>query len=508
MKKSVKDSHTAEASGKMEKVEIPVKKRKKNSFLPWSFTFLIVIATVLVIGYGSVKEVAEPVVPAKKLTNVEVMTVKTEEFIESLTLPAIIKADRVATLKPEFTGILERWFFKEGAQVEMNAVIAEIDTESLRLNKEELEAALKSASQNVTLGNIRKESAEVSLTNIRKNTKLEEIALDSAKSEHKLAKKQFGRIRKLSKQKLSTPSQLDDAQNTLTQSELSVFRAQQNLISARLRIQLAELAIKEAKTSIELAEAKIAELEASINLLEYKIGKGKLRAPFSGRLEEHLVQPGEMVSPGDPLANIYDLKFLRVTINVPDRYVAFLDSANEGTKLFIKMSMPGAQQRIRAKLIIPGLPKLTGGTESGIELDAQIARIAQSSDSESNTFRVELRLPNPKGALKHGIIVRSKIEYLYYPDAVIIPVKAIQVTDTGPRVLVAEKTDDAQVVRTREIEPISIYGSNLLIRSGLTRGERLVVAGWKGLVGGEKVNILMEDGNFIKPATGKKEEDK
>jgi len=508
MKKSVQDSHTAEAFWKNGKAAAPANKEKKSSLIPWSFTILIVIAILLVIGYGSVRETAEPVVSAKKLTNVEVMTVKTEEFIESLTLPAIIKADRVATLKPEFEGILERWFFPEGAQVEMDDVIAEIDTESLRLNHEELEAAMKTASQNVTLGNIKKESAEVNLTNIRKNSKLEEFELESAKSEHKLAQKQFERIRKLSKQKLSTPSLLDDAQNTLTQSELAVFRAKQNLISAHLRIQLAKLAIKEAGTGVELAEARIAELEASINLLEYKIEKGKLRAPFSGRLEEHLVQPGEMVSPGDPLASIYDLKFLRVTINVPDRYVTFLDSANEGTKLFIKMNMPGAEQRIRAKLIIPGLPKLTGGTESGIELDAQIARIAQSSDPESNTFRVELRLPNPKEALKHGIIVRSKIEYLFYPDAVIIPVKAIQVTDAGPRVLVAEETDGAQVVRTRDIEPISIQGSNLLIRSGLIRGEHLIVAGWKGLVGGEKVNILVEDGNFVKPATGKKEEDK
>ena len=507
MKKSIKDSHTAEAPGEIEKAEAPVKKGKKSSVIPWSFTILIVITTILVIGYGSVKEVAEPVVSEKKLTNVEVITVKTEEFIESLTLPAIIKADRVATLKPEFTGILKKWFFPEGGRVEIDDIIAEIDTESLRLNKEELEAALKTASQNVTLGKIRKESAEVNLTNIRKNTKLEEIALDSAKSEHKLAQKQFERIRKLSKQKLSTPSLLDNAQNTLTQSELTIFRAKQNLISAGLRIQLAELAIKEAISGVELAEAKIAELEASINLLEYKIEKGKLRAPFSGRLEEYLVQPGEMVSPGDPLANIYDLKFLRVTINVPDRYVAFLDSANEGAKLFIKMNMPGAEQRIRAKLIIPGLPKLTGGTEAGIELDAQIARIAQSSDPESNTFSVELRLPNPMDALKHGIIVRSKIEYLFYPDAVIIPVKAIQVTDAGPRVLVVEKTDGAWIVRTRNIEPISIHGSNLLIKSGLTRGERLIVAGWKGLVGGETVNILVEDGNFVKPATGKKEKD-
>jgi len=433
------------------------------------------------------------------MPNIEVQTVTTQEFVESLTLPAIITADRVALLRPEFTGILERWFFPEGARVEIGDVIAEIDTKGLRLNLEELYAALKTASKNVSLSKIRRKNAEVSLANTRKNMELQETALKSANATLSLAKKQFDRTKKLAEGKIVTGSRLDDAQNTLTQATFGVTRAEQNLNSAQLNIRSAELASKEAKAGIELAEARIVELEASIDLLEYQIEKGKLKAPFSGRLEEHIVQPGEMVSPNAPVVGIYDLSYLRATINVPDRYVAFLDSNNEGTKQFIKLNMPGAQQRIRATLIIQGLPKLTGGTEAGIKLDAEIARIAQSSDPESNTFKVELRLANPGNALKHGIIARSKIEYLFYSDAIIIPVKAVQVTDEGPRVLVVNEKAGHHVVSIRDINPISIHGSRVFIRGGLSKGDRLVIAGWKGLVGGERVNILVEDGNFIKP---------
>ncbi len=474
--------------------------KKSKPILPWIFTIVIVLGIIVVIVYGNVREKEEPTVVSKKLTNVEVLTINTEEFVESLTLPAIISAARVARLRPELTGILERWFFPEGAQVQMGDVIADIDTKSLRLNLEKLDAALKTASKNVTLSNIRRENTEVNLANIRKTSELQEISLESAKATLKLAKKQFDRNKNLAKQKIVTTSTLDDAQNNLTQAQLGVTRAEANLNSAKLNIRSAELASKEAKAGIELSEARIVELEASIDLLEYQIEKGKLKAPFSGRLEEHLVQPGEMVSPNAPIVSLYDLQYLRATINVPDRYVAFLDSDNKGTKQFIKLNMPGAQQRIKATLIIPGLPKLTGGTESGIELDADISRIAQSSDPESNTFRVVLRLPNPGNALKHGIIARSKIEYLYYPDAVIIPIKAVQVTDAGPRVLVVDEKNGAQVVSIRDINPISIHGSKIFIKGGLKKGDRLVLAGWKGLVGGEKVNVLVEDGNFIKPA--------
>ncbi len=480
-------------------------KKKKKSFLPWVFTLIIVLGIVGVIVYGNVRENVKPIIAEKKLTNVEVLTVKTKEFTESLTLPAIITANRVAGLKSEFSGILERWFFPEGGKVEIGDVIAEINTKGLRLNLEELYAALKTASKNVTLSNIRKENTEINLTNIQKNLKLQEISLESANATLTLAKKQYDRIKKLAKQKIVTSSKLDDSQNAFTQAKLGVTRVEQNLNSAKLNIRSAEIASKEAVAEIELSEARMVELEASIDLLEYQIEKGKLKAPFSGRLEEHLVQPGEMVSSNITIVNIYDLHYLRATINIPDRYVAFLDSNNEGVKQFIRLKMPGAEQRIKAKLIIPGLPKLTGGTESGIELNADIARIAQSSDPESNTFKVELRLVNPGNVLKHGLIARSKIEYLYYPNAIIIPVKAVQVTDVGPRVLVVNEKDGAQIVTIRDINPISIHGSNIFIKGGLKKGDRLVVAGWKGLVGGEKVNILVEDGNFIKPVIETKE---
>ncbi|MCP4298518.1 MAG: efflux RND transporter periplasmic adaptor subunit [Proteobacteria bacterium] len=661
---------------------LPDQNAKKSSKKPWIFTGLVLLAIVGIIVFSKLRKPEEPVITPQKLTNVEVITIKTEKFVESLNLPAIVNADRVASIKPEFTGIFERWLFPEGGLVEMGDVIAEMDTKSLRLNLEELEAALKSASQNVILSNISKEKTEINLANMRENVKIQENALESseanlklARKQHKrvgtldtqkvakaqvnlanmkenlkirenalesaesnlkfaqnqhdririlneqnrakaqvnlanmkenlkirdnalesaesnlsLAKKQHDRIKKMVSQNLTSENELDDvqnsltqaelsvaqarrnrtnavlnikaaelavrevdtssiaqkdsAQNSLTQAELSVVRAKQDLNNARLNIdtanlgveevdtgsaaqeddaqnrltqaelsviaskqslnnallniEVAKLAIKEAAAGVELAEAKIVELEASIEVLEYQIEKGRIKAPFSGILESHLIVPGEMASPGSPICTVYDLKHLRATIDVPDRYIAFLDPNNEKAKNFIKMNLPDAKQSINAKIIIPGLPKLSGGVEKGLEFSAKIARIAQSSNPESNTFEVELRFPNPGNAIKHGLIARSKIEYLYYPNAIMIPVKAIQVTDVGPRILVVESENNEETAVLKDIKPVSIQGSRALIRGGLQQGDRLIVAGWKGLVGGEKINILVDNGVFKK----------
>ena len=470
-------------------------KFQKSTLLTWGLSGLVILGTVIVIVFASSREVEKPAPPKKRLANIEVLTLMTEEFVESLTLPAFVEANRVAGIRPEYSGILERWYFPEGAQVEIGDVIAEIKTDTLRLNLEELEAALMTASKNVSLSRIRKQSAEINLASARKSEQMREVALQSSESSRNLARKQFSRIQQMAQQNIATTSQLDDAQNSLKQAELSVVQAKQNLNGALLNVRSAELAVKEAEAGIELAEARIVELEASIGLLNHRIENGKLKAPFSGRLEEHLVQPGEMATPSAIIAKIYDLNYLRAVVNVPDRYVAFLDPENEGTKTVIQLNMPGAKQRIRALLVIPGLPQLTGGAEQGVELSADIARIAQSSNAESNTFEVELRLPNPGNALKHGLIARSRIDYLYYPDAIIIPIKAIQVTDAGPRVLVVENRNGAEIVSSRSIKPVSIHGSKAFIRGGLAAGDRLVIAGWEGLVG-ETVNVLIEDGEF------------
>ena len=62
--------------------------------------------------------------------------------------------------------------------------------------------------------------------------------------------------------------------------------------------------------------------------------------------------------------------------------------------------------------------------------------------------------------------------------------------------LVTVKTEGAQCVEVRDIEAISIRGDKLLIGSGLADGDRLIVAGWKGLVSGEPVNVLIDDGRY------------
>jgi RND family efflux transporter MFP subunit len=470
---------------------------KATSILIWGITGLMVVIIMAVVVYAYNRQVADPIALPKKHANVEVITVRPREYRETLTLPALLEADRTAVISPEFAGTLERWDVSEGMEIKQGQIVARLDTDAIDTSIRELEASLLTSQKNIRLVSIAKEASEVELANARKQVRLQELSIDAARSELELAKVEFGRVNGLVGKKVMNVASLDTARNMLKQKELEEAKARETMESKRLEERSAELRIKKARADLDLATARIGELNAAIDSLKVRRDKTILKSPISGKIEEHLLEPGEVVMAGTPLAYVYDLRYMRATVNVPDRYVSFLDPSNPASQAFIQMNMPGARQQIRTQLVVPGLPKLTGGTGRGITLDARVDRIAQASDPASNTFKVVLRLPNPSGVLRHGIIAQGRIEYLYYPRAIVIPVKAVQVTNEGPRVLVVETSEGVQLVRVREIDPISVRGNLLLIGKGLTEGDRLIIAGWKGLVAGEQVNVLVEDGRFI-----------
>ena len=470
---------------------------KVTSILTWGITGFMVVIIAAVVVYAYNRKDVEPVALPKKHANVEVITVRPREYRETLTLPALLEADRTAAISSEFAGTLDRWHISEGMEIKQGQIVARLDTDAIDASIRELEASLRTTQKNIRLASIAKEASDVELAGARKQVRLRELSIDAARSELELAQIEFRRVNDLVGKKVMKIASLDTAKNTLKQKELEEARARETLESKLLEERSAELRIKEARADLDLATARIGELNAAIDSLKVRRDKTILKAPIAGKLEEHLIEPGEVVMAGTSLAYMYDLRYMRATVNVPDRYVSFMDPSNPASQAFIQMNMPGARQQIRTQLIVPGLPKLTGGTGRGMTFDARVDRIAQASDPASNTFKVVLRLPNPSGVLRHGIIAQGRIEYLYYPRAIVIPVKAVQVTDEGPRVLVVETSEGAQVAQVREIDPISVHGNSLLISKGLTEGDRLIVAGWKGLVAGEQVNVLVEDGRFI-----------
>ena len=96
--------------------------------------------------------------------------------------------------------------------------------------------------------------------------------------------------------------------------------------------------------------------------------------------------------------------------------------------------------------------------------------------------------------LGYHIYIMATLAFLRYDRAIVFPVKALQVAEVGPRVLVVETVGDRTYARVRDIEPLSIQNDEMLVRGGLSAGDQLIVSGAKGIVDGEEVRVVVSDG--------------
>lgn len=470
----------------------------KSSVLAWSATFLVFTGFVLVVLYGRARETIIPPEPPKILPNVEVATIKPQEYREKLILPVRITADRSGAVSAEISGILRKWLVEEGEEATEGQVVAELDSQFIDANLNELLAKKRSASLSVSLSNLEVEQAKTEEENAFKVKSRLELDQKSAQAALNLATSEFNRIETLNAKGVLKRSDLDSAENALIQAEVGVERAKEGLSEAIIGVQRASLGIERARKNVEMSKASLAEIEAGIASIQVTMGKLKLRAPVSGKLEKHLVETGEIASAEKPVAYVYDLKNMRAIVEVPDRYIIFFNEKSQALKAYIAQNSPGARQGVFARVILSGLPKLTGGKAGEFSIEAEVARVAQAAAPGSNTFEVELRFSNPDGVLKHGIIANCEIDYLTFPSAIVVPLTAVKATDEGPMAMVVEKINGREIAAARSIDPASVREDKLLILNGLSGGDRLITAGWKGLMPGEEVRIIVEDGAILK----------
>jgi len=474
------------------------KASSKSGVIAWSVTVIILACIVAVEFYGRAREQAVPPEPPKNLPNVEVLTIKRKQYQEKLILPARITADSSGAVSPEMSGVLKKWLAAEGEKVNRGQVVAELDSDSLNATLDELKAKKHSASLAVDLAKLEVEQAKINEENAKKIEARLELEQKAAKAALDLAAGEFKRVETLTAKGVLTQADLDSAKNALVQAEVGVDRAKEGFAEAAIGVRAAKLGVERAQKNIEMTKASLVEVEAGMASINTTLEKLKLRSPISGVLEKHLVEEGEIVGAEMPAAFIYDLDYMRAVVEVPDRYIVFLNKENTAVNAYIAANAPGAKQGLSARVLLPGLPKLTGGKIGEFALDAEFARVAQASAPGSGAFEVELRFPNPAGALRHGIIASSEIVYLTYPNAVVVPMKAIKVTDEGPRAMVVETVDGKELAGARSVQPASVRDDELLILKGLSEGERLIVAGWKGLMPGEEVRVIIEDGAVLK----------
>jgi RND family efflux transporter MFP subunit len=259
-------------------------------------------------------------------------------------------------------------------------------------------------------------------------------------------------------------AELQDAQTELQQ------------IEAQLRGSRAALALAEAgprKEQVAQAAAAVAVQEATIERIDDQLGKHTIRAPFNGWVIERFTEQGQWLARGGLVARIAQLDRLDVEVQVPESSVTKLRRDAE-----VRLEFDAAPER----------------TWIG-----RVARIVPQADLRSRNFPVLVTVANivvdGDPVLRGGMLARAWLPVGKAESVTVVPKDALVLGGNTPLVYVVDVAGAAAAgpatgtVRAAGVSLGAAIGSNVEVRSGLERGQLVVVRGNERLRPGMAVSF-------------------
>ena len=173
-------------------------------------------------------------------------------------------------------------------------------------------------------------------------------------------------------------AQLAQARAQALQAQRDSDRATALLEKRSITRQAAQLA----ETACNATKAAAQAAESNLGLARLRLKKARLVAPFAGQVARRLVQPGEMLNPGQIAFEVVDNRKLEIRADLP-------------TEAMAKVKV-GQRASFRAI----GVERLVEG---------RVAQVSPSLSQDGRTLRVRVEVPNLDGTLKGGLFVEGII---------------------------------------------------------------------------------------------------
>lgn len=263
-----------------------------------------------------------------------------------------------------------------------------------------------------------------------------------------------------------------DAMIRAAQTRIRQSQSEQRATQAKIRS--AQAAADAARRRIGQAQAGVEQAQASLGSATATRGYSEIRSPVDGVVTRRVVSPGQLVSPGQVILEIAEIRPIRLQANVPEADLAKIEV--------------GAPVTIRER---------NGG---GNPLSLKVTSITPAVDPQARTGIVEAVYGNEDNRFRPGEFVEMEITTDQKPNALWIPSTALQTrTLTSGRVLSTQTSNFVWVAEPASGGEYTVKPVN--VKTGLSSGERTEIV--FGLEPGQRVvtsgTVNLREGDTVVP---------
>ncbi len=321
------------------------------------------------------------------------------------------------------SGYISKLYVDYGTHVKKGQLMAVLEIPELQALLQEDQAAIKSASDQVT-------NAEHQLSRIQ--------------AQHNVLHLQYERLNNVAKTKpgLVAQQEVDDTQG--------------RDLAAEAQVEGGKATLQVAQSQMAMSQSKLAHDQA---LFDY----ARITAPFAGVVTQRFANLGTLMQGGTnspqalPLVRLSQEDLFRLVIPVPESYVRY-----------IKI---GDQITVR----VPALNR---------DFPGKVARFSVDVKQETRTMHTEVDVPNPLGVLIPGVYAEATVALDTKSDALAVPLQAVNQESENASVLVVNGSNQ---IEQRKITLGIQTENEAEVLSGLNAGDRVVISDRGSLRVGETV---------------------
>jgi RND family efflux transporter MFP subunit len=203
----------------------------------------------------------------------------------------------------------------------------------------------------------------------------------------------------------------------------------------------------------------------NIKLIEEEIDMLKVKAPFSGTVDQVMPKVGEALSPGFGAVRLVSNEGLQIKVDFAENY---LTNFKKGDPV---------------QVYFPDLDQDT--------INLKISSISRSIDSKKRTVSAFIDIPSKYKGVQPNMTCITKFNDYSKDSTIVIPLNLVQKGQDNKYVFLADKNNEGKDIAVRkEIKTGEAYRDLIVVTGGLNVGDLLITTGESTVQNGKEIEII------------------